>query len=126
MTITIPLIFALSIGALDHASMTYCTLGYVARSRATVEQCIACHDGSAAPAVPFRLGMGAKLGASHPVAVPLGEGGATGLRAMPLDPRLVLSRGLVACTTCHAGEGGYGRARLAVPASQLCIGCHDL
>jgi len=103
-----------------HTAEAQCLLQSPGLDRSAVDsrRCLACHDGSAGPAVP--------LHDSHPVERSYADAWMAQrghLRAIPA-PELVLAAGRVTCATCHAGASPHP-ASTALPGSRLCQGCHE-
>ena len=104
----------------SHAAEAQCLLVSPSLDRASVESrhCLACHNGSAGPAVP--------LHDSHPVDRAYADAWLqrrAGLRAIPAL-EIVLAGGRVTCTSCHDGASSFPR-KTALPQATLCQGCHD-
>jgi predicted CXXCH cytochrome family protein len=124
MSILATVSLALALNAAPQPTLSACLLPWVARSRATVAKCLACHDGGGGPAVSLQY-RAHGTGSSHPVGVRYADSaGRTRLHPTPRSPRIVLAGGEVGCTSCHDNVG-YGPARLAAPPDQLCGSCHD-
>jgi predicted CXXCH cytochrome family protein len=108
-----------------------CQLASVDRRTTASARCLACHDGSAAPAVVRSTRVAAPLG-DHQVDADYAQArlrrGFARLRdPRELGPALPLVDGKVACTTCHAGDSRE-RAHVALPmaGSALCFACHAM
>lgn len=86
------------------------------------DECMHCHDGSAARAV--------RPSASHKVGIEYARANALKFHLRPLAvvPQGVLIAGRVECTSCHAGHDVNSDRpfRLTKPLTQLCLSCHDL
>ena len=115
-----------------------CRLPFVDRATARSAQCLACHDGSIAPAVhatmaspPFEGLTAAPPGddGRHPVEVDYAtaELRRPTVLAPPaaIDSRLVLSDGKVTCATCHDGRSPLpAHVAVTLDRSALCLSCH--
>ena len=105
-----------------------CQLASADRARATARQCLACHDGTVAPAVG-EAALGGPHG-SHPVDLGYDAAAARNRRLHPrfdLSRALALPGGNVACVTCHDGASREPHhTALPMARSAMCLGCHDL
>lgn len=122
MTVT-AMIVLLTLGAVEPLSDSICALSRIDRARTLSSTCLACHDGSAAPAIGLQA---APAHAAHPVSVSYARAPAdVAVRAQgPRDARVVLPAGRVECVTCHA-EQGPGPHKTVVALRDLCVGCHQ-
>ncbi|MHB8876925.1 MAG: cytochrome c3 family protein [Myxococcaceae bacterium] len=107
------------------ADLGVCGLSTADRTKASVESCTRCHDGS----IPGSL---AGMASSHPVdldyaAAQAQRPGAL-MPASGLPPEVTLVEGKLTCTTCHDGRSTL-RYHLSAPVSpkpsRLCLSCHD-
>jgi predicted CXXCH cytochrome family protein len=111
-----------------HASaLGPCELATADRRSTSSQRCLACHDGTAAAAVP--LGYGAGPG-DHPVEMEYERSRMSGRSLRPtaeLPQALPLVGGRVACTTCHSIESAEpGHTAMTMQRSAMCLACHDL
>lgn len=99
-----------------------CALGRVDRSRTSSETCLACHDGTAGPAISLHDFMDA----SHPIGISYAAAreNMSVRRFGPTDSQIVLPRGRVECVSCHALDG-TGPHWTLKPSGNLCTACHD-
>lgn len=104
-----------------------CELSRVDRRTTTSRTCVACHDGSAGPAVAFQMAPDGR-GMSHPVEIDYRWSAAARPgqyeAAATLPPEVPLVGGRVECTTCHDGASGDPKRVVAV--RNLCTVCHRL
>ncbi len=109
------------------ASMGPCELEGAERSTTSSMRCIACHDGTAGPAVAFQMAPDGR-GMSHPVEVDYGAAVARQPDryhpAATLPPEVPLVNGRITCTTCHDGASPDPK-HVAIP-RRLCESCHAL
>lgn len=108
-----------------------CELRTADRARATTRSCLACHDGTVAPATAHDPAGAHRGSGLHPVEIDYDRAAMrAGTSLLPrgaLAPALVLPGGKLTCTTCHDGASRLpARTALPMSGSRLCLACHAM
>ena len=120
------------------SSERICELRNTVRDQVDSARCLACHDGSLAPAVHANIPAQSfenlseaapSSDASHPVEIDYEAARARRPAALTpasdLSPALVLTRGKLTCGTCHDGRSTLpAHVAVTLAGSRICTSCH--